>query len=139
MADWLVGGITYLDPVGIADAGGLVSGRYWLGEVRISHPEIEEQFYGFPGVDGVGVKTFGFRGRRLRGGVAYLAASTFDLRAALDADRAALRGVSFSCQAPDGSAYANCRLEALPDGAVLLDAGGLFAMRTELRLFQARE
>ncbi|GMV78871.1 MAG: hypothetical protein AMXMBFR7_00550 [Planctomycetota bacterium] len=138
MSDWIVGSIAFADPAGLADAAGLVLGKYWLGDVRVGAGEYAAAAYAFPGVDGVGLKRLGFRGRRVEGEVAYVAESPAALRTALAVDRQALEDQTFATTPPDGAELAACTLEAFPDGAVLADAGGAFVLRTRLAVRQVR-
>lgn len=139
MANWTVGGATYSDPAGLSDGTGLRVGRYWCDEVRVSEPRYEQRTYSFPGVDGVGLKKFGFRGRTIKGTVVYVESSAAAVRAAVEADRTALANETFSTTPPGGTTLTDCLLRKLPDGPLRTAGGGLYFMRTELTLRQLRE
>lgn len=138
MPAWTVHSLTFADPSGISDGGGLVAGKYWHGDVRVSTPRHERRTFAYPGVDGLAVKSFGYRGREVSGPVVYLAASLSALRTAIETDRAALADTTFSTTPPDGSALPNCQLVAFPDGEISPAGNGLLMMRTVLTLLQLR-
>jgi len=138
MAAWTVGAVSFADPLGISNAAGLVAGRYWLGNVRAGAPEFERRLYGFPGVDGLGVKRFGFRGRTIAGEVAYLQAGLAVLQAAFEADRAALADTLFSTTLPDGAAHGHCQVARFEAQAARPAGQGLLLLRAALALRQVR-
>lgn len=138
MADWAVGGVTFADPAGMADADGLVEGRYWIGDVQAHEPRYERRLYAFPGVDGQGVKAFGFRGRTVSGEVAYVADGLAALRSAINSDRAALANSVFASTPPGGDELEACELSLFPDGKIMPAAGGMLVLRTRIVLKQIR-
>jgi len=139
MAAWTVGSITYADPAGMSDAAGIVAGKYWHADVEVLTPVYERRLFGYPGVNGLAVKAFGYRGRIIRGAVIYFAANLAALRAAIEADRTALANATFSTTPPNGSALPNCQLESLPDGPVSPAGPNLLMMSTVLALLQLRQ
>jgi len=139
MPAWTAGSVTYSDPSAMNSATGLVAGRYWMGEVRVGTPLYERRAYGFPGVDGLGIKSFGYRGRELSGTVVYVQSGLTALRNAINSDRDALANSTFSSTPPGGSALPNCQLETLSDGEIRAAGNGLYIMKTELVLRQLRQ
>ncbi|HYF49516.1 MAG TPA: hypothetical protein VEJ63_08925 [Planctomycetota bacterium] len=138
MPAWSVGSVTYSDPISISDAGGLVAGKYWHGDVLLGTKIYERRLFSYPGVNGLAVKSFGYRGREISGEVVYLATSLANLRSAIEADRSALANTTFTTTPPDGSALSNCQLESLDDGEISPAGNGLVMMRTRLVLRQLR-
>jgi hypothetical protein len=138
MSAWTVGSVTYADPAGLASAHGIAAGKFWHGDVEVFTPRYERRVFAYPGVNGLAVKSFGYRGREVRGQVLYVSATLSALRAAVEADRSALANTTFSTTPPDGVALTNCQLVALPDGPISPAGGGLFLMRTALELLQLR-
>ena len=138
MPAWLVGSVAFSDPASISDAGGLVAGKYWHGDVMVGDPIFERRLFSYPGVNGVAVKSFGYRGREIRGEVVYLASSLASLRSAIEADRSALANTTFTTTPPDGAALSSCQLESLDDGEVAPAGNNLLMMRTRIVLRQLR-
>ena len=138
MSTWTVGSVTYADPAGISGASGIVAGKFWHGDIDILTPRYERRVFSYPGVNGLAVKSFGFRGRELRGQVLYISATLAALRASIEADRATLSNTTFTTTPPDAAALTNCQLIALPDGPISPAGAGLFLMRTTLELLQLR-
>lgn len=138
MSDWIVRSITFADPASMSDGTGLLAGRYWHGQVEVLTPVYERRLFGYPGVDGLAVKAFGFRGRSIRGEIAYIASDLAALRSMIEQDRTALANTTFGTVPPQAGTFYNCQLEALPDGPVSSAGNGLLIMRTALSLLQLR-
>jgi hypothetical protein len=138
MSAWNVGSVVFADPSGLSGPAGMAAGKFWHGDVEVLTPRYERRIFSYPGVNGLAVKSFGYRGRELRGQVLYTAATLADLRAAIESDRAALANTTFSVTPPGGATYSHCQLTALPDGPVSPAAPGLLLMRTRLELLQLR-
>lgn len=138
LADWLLGGVTFSDPAGMADADGLVAGRYWIDAVSVGAPEHERRLYGFPGVDGQGVKDFGYRGRAISGRVAYVQDGIAALRAAIASDLEALAAGPFSTTPPGESALPHCVLSEFKEEHLVPAGGGLLVVRASVVVRQVR-
>jgi hypothetical protein len=139
MSTWAVGSITYSDPDSLHDGGGWVAGKYWHDNVQVGHRQYERKIFSYPGVNGLAVKHFGYRGRMIQGSVIYLASTLAALLSAIESDRTVLNNVTFTSTLPDGSTLPNCQLEALDDGEISPSGNGLILMRTHLQLRQLRD
>lgn len=101
-------------------------------------PIYQELQVTYPGVDGIGVKRMGFRGRPITCDMVVLAASKSDCETYKNALFAALTPLaSFSVQVPEGTLRTNCRL--LGGTATGWSTwGGLIALTVRLELMQFR-
>lgn len=117
MADLVLAGVT-IPPLTAADpgdAGAWTPGTYYalppIGRApREADPEYDERDVAFAGVDGVGTKRLGFRGRDIDADLVFLAADAASARAARDGLLAALRAGRFGATVPGGTARPSCRL-----------------------------
>lgn len=138
MANFVAGGVTFQPG---ENAPSLASGKFWLHR-KVGERQETAVEYEFPGVDGVGVKWLGFRGRRIEVEVMYKGATQADVLSAWDADMTALSGTTFSVTVPDyPAAFENCRLipNGFPAGEVYPLPGGGFIMQTTIAMRQMWE
>jgi len=106
-----------------------------------SAPLYHELEVSFPGVDGVGIKRMGFRGRHIKGTLCVAQASKTDAETVKNTLFAAITPLaSFSVTIPGGTARSNCRLvpgSGQPRGWLLL--AGMYVLLVDVEFRQMRE
>lgn len=83
-----------------------------LGNPPLEGPaEYDERVIGFTGIDGLGTKNLGFRGRDIDLEMIFLATTKANAETAKNALFTALRAARFSVTLPGGTARPSCRLK----------------------------
>lgn len=118
MGQMIINGITVksLDQCWTAVGGRPLAGTYYAlepyGEApRASAPEYEELAVTFPGVDGVGIKRFGFRGRDVFATLCIIGADKAAVETAWTALSTSVTQLArYSITMPGGTVYQGCKL-----------------------------
>jgi len=96
--------------VGPADGVYFATGE-WGNPPQEGAPEYQDLEITLPGVDGVGIKRLGFRGRPIYARMAFIGATKADCETAKNAFFSAITPLaSFSITVPEGTARPSCRI-----------------------------
>lgn len=138
MGNWVVGSVTFTALTGLPSASGWNTGKYWIEKPVVGDPIFERRQIALPGVNGLYIKKFGYRGRMISGSVFYVAASFDAAHSAVESDQDALSNLLFTCTLPWGTAYTFCQKEAFTPGEGFYNSDGKFGLKASITIFQTR-
>ncbi len=116
MGSFVSGSVSYAALDTAPNSTGVNNGKYWRMQPNSGSPIYDRRQVTYPGMDGIFIKKFGYRGRIITCDVFYIAASYDGVMTGIEADRISLTNKLFTITLPWGTTFLNCQLEGFPDG-----------------------
>lgn len=116
MAAFVAGSVSFSDLSSAPSSSGVNNGRYWRLQPNSGTPLYDRRQVTYPGMDGLFIKKFGYRGRIITLDALYIGSSYDGVMAQIEADRTSLKNRLFTIDLPWGTSFDYCQLEGFPDG-----------------------
>lgn len=110
------GSVSYGDLNGAVTNTATVAGKYWWSDPKLGPKIYDRRDVAYPGMDGIFIKKFGYRGRILIAQVIYINATYNGVKVAFETDQNTLANSLFTMTMPWGTAYQNTDLKDMQMG-----------------------